>query len=52
MHNEHLVKVVKGIQVVSYNLVEEPGQIKEPKQILLVQFEFNLIQTYIYFGLI
>ena len=31
-----------GISVVSYNLVEEPGQIEELKEILLVQFEFNL----------
>ena len=31
-----------GILVVSYNLVEEPGQIKEPNEIFLVQLEFNL----------
>ena len=31
-----------GISVVSYNLVEEPGQIEELKEILLVQFEFNV----------
>ena len=31
-----------GILVTSYNLVEEPGQIEEPKEIFLVQFEFNL----------
>ena len=31
-----------GKSVVSYNLVEEPGQIEELKEILLVQFEFNL----------
>ena len=31
-----------GNSVISYNLVEEPGQIEELKEILLVQFEFNL----------
>ena len=31
-----------GISAVSYNLVEEPGQIEELKEIVLVQFEFNL----------
>ena len=31
-----------GILVTSYNLFEEPGQIKESKEIFLVQFEFNL----------
>ena len=31
-----------GISVVSYNVIEEPGQVEELKEILLVQFEFNL----------
>ena len=31
-----------GISVVSYNFVEERGQIEELKEIVLVQFEFNL----------
>ena len=31
-----------GISVVSINLVEEAAQIEEPKEIFLVQFEFNL----------
>ena len=31
-----------GISVVSYNLVEGPGQIEELKELILAQFEFNL----------
>ena len=35
-------KLFSGISVVSYNVIEEPGQVEELKEILLVQFEFNL----------
>ena len=42
MHNEYLIVVGPGISVVNINLGEEPVQIEEPKEIFLVQFEFNL----------
>ena len=34
--------IFSGISVISHNLVEEPGQNEELKEILLVQFEFSL----------